>query len=110
MDELGGWLLGIVMALIAVYMAIKFAFLAFGYAFVAFSGFAGHPLFAVLLLGGLGAGAGLVQLRRRAGETVARSSDDFATIGSLKMTPESWSVAVVVLFIVIVGLYGRFVV
>lgn len=109
MDELGGWLIGIILAIVAAIAAIKFLFLALGYTFVALSGAVGHPIILILLFGGLGAAGGLIQLSRRKGRVIARSSDDYAEIGPFRMVPEQWAVLVVVLFVLAVGLYGRFV-
>lgn len=106
MDE--GWGALIIGALIigAIIWVIGLILTGLAYTFVTLSALLGHPIMVVAVLGALGAAGGMVQLRRRKGPVVARSSDDYAEIGSLRLTPEHWAILVLSALIVILVLYG----
>jgi hypothetical protein len=106
MDNAWGALGALVVVLAIIFWVVKTALILVAGAFVMMTGVFGHPLFVVGALGAIGAGVGMIILHRRQGAYVARSSDDYATIGGLRLTPEGWGALVLTGFIVALGLYG----
>lgn len=113
MDEFWGFLVAIGLAIAALFWIVKAIFwllaqllLGVGWVFLALSSMFGHPAVLLLMICVLGAGIGMIVHRRKHGKSTARSAEDYAEIGSLRMVPEHWAALVLGGFALVVGLFG----
>jgi hypothetical protein len=91
------WVVGaIVKAIISILMAV---FLGGTYVL-------GHAAFVVIILAALGAFGGLLFHRSKTGVQAARTDDDFAQVGVIRLLPAGWATLMIFSFIGVVALYG----
>jgi hypothetical protein len=106
MDEGLGFLVIVGLVIAAIVFVVIAVVTALGWTFLAASAFLGHPIVLVLALAALGGCGGMIMLHRRHGFSTARSTDDYASIGPVRLTPEGWAISVALAFGVVVSLYG----